>query len=167
MTYARAAQAVVYVGTSAEMLFDYLDDQASLESHMQKPSMMMLGGRMSYGFDDARGRAVGSVIRMQGKILGLVLSVEEVVTERQPPRRKAWETRGHPNLLVIGAYRMGFEINPSGQASRLRVYIDYDYPGTFASKLLGPLFGPIYAHWCVDRMARDAARRFRCPAEEV
>lgn len=167
MNYAHAAQALADVGTSAEVLFDYLDDQASLGSHMQKPSMMMLGGRMTYRFDDARGRAVGSVIRMQGKMLALVLSVEEVVTERQPPRSKAWETRGHPNLLVIGAYRMGFEINASGHASRLRVYIDYDYPGTFAGKLLGPLFGPIYARWCVDRVAKDAVRRFRGSAEAV
>uniref|UniRef100_UPI001FCAA841 SRPBCC family protein n=1 Tax=Rhizobium fredii TaxID=380 RepID=UPI001FCAA841 len=119
--------------------------------------MMMLGGRMSYEFDDARGRAVRSVIRMKGNILSLVLSVEEVEIERQPPRRKTWETRGDPGLLVIGSYRMGFEINDSGRASRLRVGIDYDYPGTFAGKLLGPLFCPIYARWCVNSMAKDAA----------
>ncbi|WP_234841878.1 hypothetical protein [Sinorhizobium meliloti] len=59
------------------MLFDYLDDQASLGSHMQKPSMMMLGGRMSYEFDEARGRTVGSVIRMRGNILGLVLPLKK------------------------------------------------------------------------------------------
>lgn len=114
MTYAHTAQAIADVATSADVLFDYLDDQASLGSHMQKPSMMMLGGRMSYEFDEARGRTVGSVIRMRGNILGLVLSVEEVITERQPPRRKVWETRGPLNFLVIGAYRMGFEISAPG-----------------------------------------------------
>ncbi|WP_244559975.1 polyketide cyclase [Ensifer aridi] len=122
---------------------------------------MMLGGRMSYEFDEARGRTAGSVIKMRGNILGLVLSVEEVITERQPPRRKVWETRGCPNLLVIRAYRMGFEISEPGQPARLRVFIDYDYPATIAAKLLGPMFGPIYAHWCVNRMAKDAADRFR------
>ncbi|AUX78495.1 polyketide cyclase [Sinorhizobium fredii] len=168
MTYAHAVQALADVGTSAEMLFDYLDDQASLGSHMQKPSMMMLGGRMSYEFDAAQGRAVGSVIKMQGKILGLRLLVEEVVTERHPPRRKVWETRRRPNLLVIGAYRMGFEISGSHGASRLRVFIEYDPPSAFGGKFLGSLFGPIYARWCVSRMAKDAAIRFgdvnRAPA---
>ncbi len=144
MTYAHTAQAIADVATSEDVLFDYLDDQASLGSHMQKPSMMMLGGRMSYEFNEARGRTVGSVIRMRGNILGLVLSVEEVITERQPPRRKVWETRGRSNLLAIGAYRMGFEIIALGRAaSRLRVFIDYDYPAAIAAKFLGPMFGPI------------------------
>ncbi|MET4686236.1 SRPBCC family protein [Sinorhizobium fredii] len=160
MTYAHSAQAIVDVAASPEALFDYLDDQVRVGSHMQKPSMMMLGGRMSYEFDDAQGRAVGSVIRMQGNILGLVLSVEEVVIERRPPRRKAWETRGDPNLLVIGAYRMGFEISASGETSRLRVFINYDYPATFAGKFLGSLCAPMYARWCVNRMAKDAADAF-------
>ncbi|MCG5485519.1 MAG: SRPBCC family protein [Sinorhizobium meliloti] len=160
MTYAYAARTIADVATSADVLFDYLDDQASLGSHMQKPSMMMLGGQMSYEFDEARGRTVGSVVKMRGNILGLVLSVEEVITERQPPRRKVWETRGRPNLLVIGAYRMGFEISALGKASRLRVFIDYDYPATIAAKFLGPVFGPIYARWCVNRMANDAKNAF-------
>ncbi|ARS66059.1 SRPBCC family protein [Sinorhizobium meliloti] len=160
MTYAYTAQAIADVATSAEVLFDYLDDPASLGSHMQKPSMMMLGGRMSYEFDEAKGRTVGSVIKMRGNILGLVLSVEEVITERQPPRRKVWETRGRPNLLVVGAYRMGFEISALGRASRLCVFIDYDYPVTIAAKFLGPMFGPIYARWCVNRMANDATNAF-------
>ncbi|MEJ6846871.1 polyketide cyclase [Sinorhizobium fredii] len=116
---------------------------------------------MSYEFDDAQGRAVGSVIRMEGIILGVRLSVEEVVIERQPPRRKSWETRGRPNLLVIGAHRMGFEIGDSDGAARLRVFIDYDYPGSVLGRILGWTFGPIYARWCVKRMAEDAVRTFQ------
>lgn len=161
MSYARSAEAVADIAASPESLFEYLDDQASLGSHMQKPSMMMLGGRMSYTFDYTRGRAVGSIIGMQGNVLGLTLSVEEVVIEHQPPARKIWETKGHPDLLVIGPYRMGFEIQALGGHSRLRVFIDYDYPETPAGKLLGPLLGPVYARWCVGRMAKDATSRFR------
>lgn len=123
--------------------------------------MMMLGGRMSCEVDEAMGRAVGSVIKMRGSVFGLPLLVEELVIKHQPPHRKVWETRGRPNLLVIGAYRMGFEISGSGAISRLRVFIDYDHPATFTGNLLGPLFGPIYARWCVNRIAKDAASKFR------
>ncbi|MFC0808897.1 SRPBCC family protein [Ensifer sp. P24N7] len=161
MTYTHAAQAIADVAMPAGLLFDHLDDQAGLGSHMQKPSMMMLGGRMAYDFDEAQGRAIGSVIRMEGTILGVRLFVEEVVTDHRPPLRKVWETRGRPNLLVIGAYRMGFEIDTLGETSRLRVFIDYEYPPSLAGRFLGPLFGPIYAQWCVNRMAKDAANGLR------
>jgi hypothetical protein len=160
MTYAHAAEAVVMVDASAEALFDYLDDQERLGSHMQKPSMMMMGGRMSYEFDEARGRAVGSAIRMGGSVLGIRLSVDEVVVEHEPPVRKAWETIGQPRILVIGEYLMGFEISPSGTRCCLRVFIEYDRPSSFPGRILAWVFAPVYARWCVNRMAKDGRKRF-------
>jgi len=127
---------------------------------MEKPSAMMLGGSMHYAFDMAGGRAVGSVIKMNGNVLGIGLGVEEVVTERTPSR-KVWETRGEPHLLVIGAYRMGFDVAPADAGSRLRVFIDFNLPGRGVARLLGALFGTAYARWCVARMSGDAARHFR------
>lgn len=160
MSFAFADEITVDVNATIDLLFDHLDDQTRLAAHMERPSLMMMGGRMMYDFDDAKGRAVGSVIKMSGNFLGINLSVEETVTERDPPRRKAWETRGRPRLLIIGAYRMGFETTPVGQRSTLRVFIQYDYPHTVAGRALGSLFAHIYARWCVKRMAQDAKRRF-------
>lgn len=156
MAYPYTESAIVEVSTPPERLFERLDDQTRLAAHMEKPSMMMLGGRMTYTFDDAGGRAVGSVIHMGGSILGVPLSVDEVVTEHAPPRRKVWETVGHPRLLGIGAYRMGFEIDPKGDGSALRVFIDYTHPASPTGRVLGRLFAKVYARWCVRRMAADA-----------
>lgn len=161
MTYTHANEAIAEVGAAPQELFDHLDDQSRLGAHMEKRSMMMMGGRMTYAFDAAKGRAIGSVIRMGGSFMGLTLDVEEVVTERDPPRRKVWETRGTPRMIVIAHYRMGFEITPlTAGRSRLRVFIDYSRPATLAGALLAPLFAPVYARWCVKRMADDAAARF-------
>jgi hypothetical protein len=160
MTYAHSAEAVVMVATSADALFEYLDDQEHLGSHMQKPSMMMMGGRMTYEFDEARGRSVGSVIRMGGSVLGIRLSVDEVVVEHSPPVRKVWETRGQPRILVIGAYRMGFEISPSGKLAQLRVFINYDHPSPVVGRILAWGFASAYARWCVNRMAQSGRMRF-------
>lgn len=160
MRYARHDEVSLEVAAEPAALFDHLDDQERLAAHMNKPSMMMMGGRMFYEFDAARGRAVGSVIRMGGSFLWLRLFVEEVVTEHERPLRKAWETRGDPRLIVIDNYRMGFEIEDGGGLSRLRVAIDYDLPRSFINRVLGELFAPIYAHWCVERMAIDAKRAF-------
>ncbi len=69
-------------------VFARLDDQTRLAEHMSKPSLMMGGGKMTYEFDEQKGQSVGSQIRMGGSAFGLQVSLDEVVTERIPPRRK-------------------------------------------------------------------------------
>jgi len=113
---------------------------------------------MTYEFDAAKGRAVGSHIRMGGSAFGIKLFVEEVVTERDPPRRKIWKTIGDPSLVVVGAYQMGFEIEPTEKGSWLRVWIDYEPPKGVGRYT--PSLGGLYARWCVRQMADDAARHF-------
>lgn len=150
----------VDVDANAQRLFAHLDDHRRLAGHMEKPSMMMAGATMRVETDVLQGQAVGSVIRVIGRVLGMNLVVEEVVTERVPPLRKTWETRGEPRLLVIGSYRMGFTISPEGDRSRLTVFIDYQLPPRGVAHGLGLLFGRAYAAWCTRRMAADATTAF-------
>lgn len=159
--FAHSDEVVVRVAAPPERVFAHLDDQTRLAAHMEKPSAMMLGGRMGYRFDDAKGRAVGSMIKMTGDVLGLHLSIEEIVTEREPPRFKAWETRGEPRLLIIGSYWMGFEIASSDTGSRLRIFIEYDWPRSLIGPVLVAACAALYARWCVKRMAIDARAHFR------
>jgi hypothetical protein len=158
--FARHAECIVHVEAEPGRLFEHLDDPTRLGAHMSRGSPMMMGGSMSYELDAARGRAVGSVIRMTGRIMGVELALEETVTVHDPPARKEWRTVGEPRLVVIGAYRMGFDVGAEAGGSRLRVYIDYSLPGRGPTKLLSLSLGPVYARWCVERMARDAARHF-------
>ncbi|MEP7012827.1 MAG: hypothetical protein ABJC13_21090 [Acidobacteriota bacterium] len=62
--------------------------------------------------DEKQGHTVGSKITLSGKILGLPLRVEEIITAYDRPLAKAWETIGSPRLLVMGPYRMGFSLAP-------------------------------------------------------
>lgn len=118
---------------------------------------------MTYEFDEGRGQTIGSRIRMSGAAFGLPLHVDEVVTAREAPYRKVWETVGAPRLLVVGSYEMGFEIKPALGGSNLRVWIAYDLaPGLFG-RALGPLLAPRYARWCVGRMASDVVAFFSQP----
>jgi hypothetical protein len=159
----RSFERVVPAAASAERVFDRLDDQTHLGAHMAQSSAMMGGGRMTYDFDEGRGQAVGPHIRMGGSAFGLSLFVDEVVTERDPPRRKVWRTVGAPRLLVVGAYEMGFEISPASAGSSLRVWISYDLAPTLLGRWLGPILAPLYARWGVGRMAGDAAAHFAHP----
>jgi hypothetical protein len=156
----RSFETVVRLSAPAAAIFVRIDDQTRLAAHMERPSAMMGGGRMTYEFDAGRGQAVGSHIKMGGAAFGLNLYVDEVVTQRDPPRRKVWETVGRPRLLVVGAYEMGFEITPAPPGSNLRVWIAYDLAPHLLGRWLGPLLAPLYAKWCVGRMASDAAAYF-------
>ena len=153
----------------AGRVFARLDDHTWLAAHMSRRSWRMGWGRMDLHLDERAGRAVGSRIRLEGRILGVRLALEEVITEHAPPTRKVWVTVGTPQLLVIGPYRMGFALLPGGagasggggtNAITLTVFIDYALPDRGLSRLLGRLFGHWYARWCTERMVTDARAAF-------
>ena len=160
-------EASAFVQALMDEVFTYVDDPTRLSSHMSKSSWMMGGGQMEIELDSGRGQNIGSRIRLAGKVFGLRLSLEEVVTERNPPHRKVWETTGTPNLLVIGHYRMGFEIGSQDIASLLRVYIDYSLPHGVLTRWLGYLFGPVYARWCTRRLVKDTVKHFALGEQSV
>lgn len=138
-----------------QKVFDLLDDQAMFAAHMTKRSAMMGGGAMSYKFDSGQGRAVGSHTTMSGRAFGLRLFVDEVVTVREPPRRKSWSTTGQSRLLIMSGYRMGYGVEPADTGSRLTVWIDYDLPRNPLTRFIAAPLAALYARWCVDRMVGD------------
>jgi hypothetical protein len=121
---------------------------------------MMMGAKMESSADQGQGRMIGSHIEMSGKVFGLALALDEVITERRPPEAKTWETVGTPRLLVIGPYLLGFTITPYGAGSEVAVFIDYDLPASAGGSILGRLFGGMYARWCVEQMLQAITRRF-------
>jgi uncharacterized membrane protein len=134
---------------------------------MGRRSLMMMGGRMTYEFDAAQGRAVGSVITLRGRFLGMGIEIAETITDRSPSRRKVWETVGVPRMLIIAHYRMGFDLTADGARTRLRVFIDYSLPAASIGAVFGAMFARSYARWCVGRMADDAVRQFRRSARDL
>jgi len=154
-SFTRVATATVR-GTVGEV-FALLDDHKRLAAHMEKPSLMMAGARMEIETDNLRGQALGSEIRLHGRVLGIPISVTEKVVDYAPPFRKIWVTTTEPKLLVIGRYRMGVELAQIAETVRLRLWIDYDLPTGWFTRLLGRLLGGLYAQWCLDQMLRDAS----------
>jgi len=149
-----------FVAAAPEEVFAVVDDHARFSSHMSESSWMMGGGRMSVELDEARGQAEGSHIRLSGRVFGVRLYLDEVITRRDPPNAKVWATVGAPRLLVIGQYEMGVEIAPESGGSCVRVFINYELPKGWATYWLGRLFGPFYATWCVNQMLAGVVRAF-------
>ncbi len=148
------------VSAGPEELFAYVDDHTRFSSHMSKSSWMMGGGSMHTSVDEGRGQKVGSHIQLQGKVFGISLWLDEVVTEHTAPFRKLWKTVGTPRLLIIGHYEMGLEIIPDGEGSRLTVFINYELPLSPRTRFLGYIFSGMYAKWCVRQMLQGAQTSF-------
>ena len=157
--YSSHFETSVSIAADPDAVFAYLDEHERLSAHMMQSSNMMAGGTMHFDYDAGRGKSLGSVIRMSGRVLGLPLSVEEAVIDRAPPWRKTWETSGRPRLFVIGDYRMGFDLTEISEGCSLRIFIDYRSPSG-AWRLLGLLLGGWYARWCVRSMTDGAVSHF-------
>lgn len=147
-----------FVPASPEEVFAYIDDHKSFSSHMNESSWMMGGGKMTTSVDEQHGQAVGSHIKMEGKVFGFTLALDEVVTVHEPPHIKVWKTVGTPKLLIIGHYQMKAEIMPENSSSNLTVSIVYELPSTNA--WLGTIFGAWYAKWCVQQMLFGTVNHF-------
>lgn len=156
--YSGRELAEAVVDAPAETVFSLLDDHRRLSRHMERRSWRMGWGKVESTLDAAEGRAVGSRITMRGRVFGILVFLEEVVTMRRPPLEKSWETVGPQRLLVIGPYRMMFRLSPLGANERcaLVVAIEYDLPASGIFRLLGLAWGRSYARWCTRRMVHDA-----------
>ena len=141
----RHDEASALLDAPVEQAFAFLDD-------------WVLGWRVSVEADARSGRMVGSHVTTRGSMIGVTLELEEVVVQREPPLRKAWEALRVP-LAVIERYRVGFELTPHGGSCTLRVFMDYELPDG-EQRWLGRLLGPFCARRYVRRMAEDASRYF-------
>lgn len=150
----------VLIHASPQEIFVFADDHQNLSSHMNKSSWMMGGGKMEIKFDEGKGQKTGSRISMRGKVFGIDLFLDEVIVAHASPYRKTWQTVGKINLLVIDQYQLGFIISPKGNMSQCKVFIDYDLPSSAKTRLLGVLFGAMYAKWCVHQMIHDIKEHF-------
>lgn len=166
LSFPHHAESIALVSAQADQVFAYLDDPRALAAHMGESSMMM-GSSMRTEIVSGDGRAIGSTNRMSGRMLGISLSLDEVVRERESPHRKQWETVGSPKLIIIGHYRMGFEVTPLGESSQVRVFIDYRRPASVLGYCLGILLGGFYARWCTKQMTNDAVRYFHSKSEPI
>ena len=159
--YIKHYEESIMINASAENVFEYADDHNNFSSHMNKSSWMMGGGSMKTETDEGKGQKIGSQIKMDGKVFGINLFLDEIVTRHEPPFYKEWETVGDLKLLVIDHYKLGFEIKPENNISRLKVYIDYNMPNSLPSGILGYLFGEMYAKWCVYQMINGVKDHFK------
>src|SRR5213594_3019298 len=92
------AKATCEIRAQPSTVFEYVDRPERLSAHMSRRSWQLAGTSMAIETDANGGRAVGSHIRLAGRMLGIRLYVEGKVVRREPPSLKAWETVSEPHL---------------------------------------------------------------------
>jgi hypothetical protein len=103
------------------------------------------------------------LLRRGGQLPGLPLRVDEIIDTYEPGRKKSWRSVGVPRLLVLGRYRMGFEVCPRADETDVLVYVEWDpLPGWRGALLRGA--ARRYAAWFVDSAVRGAQGAFTLPA---
>lgn len=157
MQYEKHYQESIFIPASPEDIFDYVDDHSNFYSHVIKFTKL-LGGRMELQFDDGQGKSVSSHIRLFGNVLGKSLSLEEVVTKRERPSVKSWETVGTPNFLVVGKYQYTINIELKDKGSLLFVTFDFSPPEK--SGWLRRSISNVYAKICAREMAKMTRKYF-------
>lgn len=158
--YSRHYEETKTISASPKEVFEFVDNPLHLSEHMAEPTPQMLWGWMKNTPDADGGMKVGSIMRVEGSVLGIGLSLIERVIEREVPTHKAWQTFDDIHLLVIGHYIMGFDLSQQENISKLRVYIDYNLPPSGLGKVFGLILGDLYAKWCVTQMLNDTKKHF-------
>ncbi len=156
--YERHVEDTVMVPATVEAVFGVIDDPMRIATHMSRRNWMMAGSTMSTDIDERGGHSVGSHIRMTGRVLGISVGLDEVITRREPPHAKQWATQGTPKLIVIGPYAITVELEPAAAGTSMRLTIDYDLPTT--NRWRGRLFGRMYADWCLRQIVHDVTANF-------
>ncbi len=152
---------IVFVKATPTEVFEFIDEHSHLSSHMGKSSWMMSGGKMETSIDSGHFKKIGSHLKMEGKVFGILLFLDEVVTHYDPPNRKEWKTVDEPRLIVIGGYKMGIEINKVNNGSKVKLFIDYQLPKSFFIRPISYLLGPLYANWCLQQMLNSIMNHFK------
>lgn len=160
MKYAYHFEESVTLPATPEAIFSFADNHNNFSAHMNQSSWMMAGSKMKTSIDDGEGKKVGSHIKMSGRIIGINLFLDEVITIYDPPKQKEWATQGDLNLIVIDQYTLGFTVQPESKGSHFTVYIDYDLPKSLRTKIPGAFLGGIYAKWCVRQMINGTKEHF-------
>ena len=62
--------------------------------------------------------------------------------------------------VMLGAYRMGFEVAQTGGECRVYVFIDYNLPVSLWLQPLAWWMNRAYAVWCVDQMLSAVTEEF-------
>lgn len=148
----------VVIHATPEQVFTQMDDLSKTGMHMRESSMMMMGSKLNLEQLSPNASGVGAKYRWYGKMMGMTIDFNEMVTKWEPPILKEWETIGDAQIIIMRWYRMWFEIAPFEDGTNAKLSISYLPPKSWYYRVLSFLFAPWYCNWCLNNMLNDTKK---------
>lgn len=133
-----------------------MDNLSNTGMHMMKSSVMMMGSKLVLEQLSSNSTGIAAKYHWYGKMLGMTMDFNEIVTKWQPPSLKEWETVGEAKIIIMSWYRMRFDITPSEKGAIAILSISYLPPKEWYYKVLSFLFANWYCNWCLKNMLNDS-----------
>ena len=146
----------ILIHSTAEKVFDQIDNFSKTGMHMSESSMMMLGSKLKLVKLSPNASGVGAKYHWYGKMMGMTIDFNETVTKWQPYTLKEWETIGEAKIIIMAWYRMWFEISPIEKGILVKLSIIYLPPKQWFYKILSFFFARWYCNWCLNNMLHDS-----------
>ena len=135
-----------------------MDDFSKTGIHMSERSMMMMGSKLKLKQLSTNAAGAGANYRWYGKMIGMAIDFNQIVTKWHPPKLKEWETIGEAKIIIMSWYRMWFEITPANNGTNTKISISYLPPKELFYKILSFFFANWYCNWCLNNMLNDTKK---------
>ncbi len=146
----------IIIYSTAEKVFDYMDNIANTGMHMTKSSKPMMGSKLELKQLSENATGLNSKFRWYGKMMGFTMDFTVVITKWIKDKEKVWETIGKAKMIIMSWYQMQLVISPDGQNTKAELSIAYTKPKNIFFKFIAFFLAPLYANWCLNNMLQDS-----------
>ena len=141
--------------STAEKVFQCLDNLGVTGMHMTKSSMPMMGGKLNLEFITPHHEGVGSKYRWTGNIMWMKMDFTVEVTKWIQAKEKTWETIGDAKVIIYSWYRMHLTVAENKDGTQAELSIGYERPKGWFNKVICLFLGDWYCMWCLKHMLGD------------
>jgi hypothetical protein len=151
------------IPAESEKVFSFMDDYSKTGMHMTESSTMMMGSKLQLEQLSPNATGIGATYRWFGKMMGMTIDFTQTVSKWVQGVEKEWKTNGDVKIIIMGWYRMFWNLKPVEGGTLATIGIDYSAPREWYFKVLSFLFGGMYSRWCLNSMLRDTKKAFETP----
>ena len=147
---------LVFIHSSPDKVFAYMDNIGNTGMHMMKSSMPMMGSKLQ--LQQLSSNNVGPDVKFRwfGKMLGFTMDFTVIVTKWIQSEEKIWETIGVAKMIILSWYRMHLLLTPIDESTKVELSIDYENPKNLFFGFIAFFLAPLYAKWCLGNMLHDS-----------